>query len=664
MLLFRLIIFVKLCYMISCGSKFTDRSTNTSSLTNSVVPIDFQAELIDGHRKIAEDRGLSFSTDENFVGVKLTEETAEEIRGYYKTISLPYKMYSIYRDGSENVINFNVGHTGECRRAEEIISDSQVNNSINLLASFDIWRSQYLDSFGYRFSGFLNQTWRCIQVDTNLCANPDFHFPTEISQYSLGNMQLLDPCDPTVLPVDPTNLSLSSNFGASVTASWEEATGEGVPETDHFIVAVERNVEPNPFCDSPNVFTTTETSITVPATTGFHYVRVCAVGGTPSLSISQGIVGSIGVIQRETPLLASDGEADNFFGGAVAISGERAVVGAYFNDENGTYSGAAYVYKQNGVNWNEEVKLMASDGRPGDYLGSAVAIDGDVIVVGAPGLDYIGQQNGAAYVFRYNGSQWLEEEKLLASDSAKDNLFGNSVAVSGNRILVGAERHDGNGVSAGAAYMFEFDGQRWNETTKLVASLGSYTGYFGNSVAIEGDRAVIGSRGDDEFGRDAGAAYVFSFNGNEWIESTKLTANDAANGDGFGYDVSVSGDHIFVGSVAADDKGAVYAYRFDGTSWIESKLVASDGASADHFGITVSISGNRAVIGADNKSSGTAYVFRLDGDMWVEEKTIWPGDAGAERFGRSVSISGDQVVVGADRSSDLGYHSGKAYIYK
>jgi hypothetical protein len=194
----------------------------------------------------------------------------------------------------------------------------------------------------------------------------------------------------------------------------------------------------------------------------------------------------------------------------------------------------------------ESQKLLASDVTARDNFGYSVAVSGDTAVVGAYGDGDNGSESGSAYVFRYDGSDWVEEAKLTASDGAAGDHFGFSVAVSGGTAVVGAGRDDDSGSSSGSAYVFRYEGSDWVEEAKLTASDGAAFDWFGVLVAVSGDTAVVGAFGDDDSGSNSGSAYVFRYDGSDWVEEAKLTASDAAPspsfGARFGMSVAVSGD--------------------------------------------------------------------------------------------------------------------------
>ncbi|MBN1795656.1 MAG: FG-GAP repeat protein, partial [Sedimentisphaerales bacterium] len=192
---------------------------------------------------------------------------------------------------------------------------------------------------------------------------------------------------------------------------------------------------------------------------------------------------------QRAKLLASDGEEADLFGDSVDISGDTAVIGAYGDNDNGSNSGSAYIFCFNDSSWLQQAKLLTYDGAGYDYFGYFVAISGDTAVIGAFGDDDNGGDSGSAYIFGFNGSSWLQQAKLLASDGAAEDYFGFSVAISGDTAIIGAYSDDDNGYDSGSAYIFHFNGSSWLQQAKLLASDGADSDYFGFSVAISGDTA-------------------------------------------------------------------------------------------------------------------------------------------------------------------------------
>jgi len=373
----------------------------------------------------------------------------------------------------------------------------------------------------------------------------------------------------------------------------------------------------------------------------------------------------------EFKITASDGAAADRFGYSVSISGDYAVVGAYYDDDNGSFSGSAYVFKRTDTTWTQEAKLLPSDGAAEDFFGRSVSISGDYAVVGANFDDDNGAQSGSAYVFKRTGTSWTQEAKLLPSDGAANDMFGFSVSISGDYAVVGSANDD-NGQDAGSAYVFKRTGTSWTQEAKLLPADGAANDVFGFSVYISGDYAVMGARWDDDNGGNSGSAYVFKRTGTSWAQEAKLLASDGAAFDEFGVSVSISGDYAVVGAWRDDDNGtdagSAYVFKRNGTSWAqEAKLLPSGGAADDWFGNSVSISGDYAVVGAyldDGYDLGSAYLFKRTGISWAEEAKLLASDGAiGDLFGSSVSISGDYAVVGAVLDNDNGNDAGSAYLY-
>ena len=480
-------------------------------------------------------------------------------------------------------------------------------------------------------------------------------------------------------------------------------------------------------------------------------------------------------------LVAADAAADDEFGISVALDGDTAVIGARKDDDNGNQSGSAYVFtKVSGV-WSQKAKLIASDGAANDEFGSSVAVDGDTVIVGARQDD---TRNGSAYVFTKVSGVWSQKAKLIASDGAANDEFGISVAVEGDTVIVGANltNHidsDGNAVNdSGSAYVFTRDSAGgWSQKAKLTASDAAAEDLYGYSVAVSGDTVVVGAPYNDyddtdgDTNDDEGAAYFLSVL--EWagivdildsddgtrshivtgltndVEHTflvrgvnaaggglasagaggtptfaipdppngltadagdavvdltwvdpedstiekyqslqitqgrKLTASSTddpvVRGDGFGISVAVDGDTAVVGAYQDDDatiganSGSAHVFTrsspADPWSWA-AKLTASDAAANDEFGIAVAVDGDTIVVGAhqNDSSKGAAYVFTWNSSnsKWEQKAKLTASDgATSDEFGISVAVHGNTIVVGAHQDDDAtnGDNSGSAYVF-
>ncbi len=375
-------------------------------------------------------------------------------------------------------------------------------------------------------------------------------------------------------------------------------------------------------------------------------------------------------------LTASDGNAGDRFGFSVALDGNRALIGAWADDDNGTDSGSAYVFAWDGSAWMEVQKLMPSDGSSYDYFGLSVALDGDYALVGAPYF-YDAEKrmvSGAAYVFAWDGSAWVEVQRLSPSDLSADDRFGYRVALDGAYALVGAPGDDQMGSASGAAYVFEWNGSTWIERQKLVAPDGADNDGFSLSLSISEGRILIGAQYDDDNADDSGSAYVFEWEEGTWSTVSKLTDADSTNLGEFGKSVSVSGNRLLVGSSFHDgikDRiGSAHLYEWDGSSWkLVVKLAPSDGAAFSSFGGSVSLDGDLALVGArgddgNEMDTGSAYVYEWDGSGWRETKLTASDGAVGDWFGASASVSGERVLVGASFDDDNGLESGSAYVFE
>lgn len=385
--------------------------------------------------------------------------------------------------------------------------------------------------------------------------------------------------------------------------------------------------------------------------------------------------------EEQQKLTASDKMEGAMFGFSVSVNRNTAVVGAWRdNCDKGFACGSAYVYNFNGTDWSEVQKLTASDADIGNLFGYSVSVDLNRAIVGAwrdnceKGLDC-----GSAYVYNFDGTLWEEVQKLTASDAGAVDHFGISVSVSGNTTVVGAERVNCTaGDFCGSAYVFRHNGTSWVEQQKLTASDAAAGDLFGNSISISGDTVIVGAYMDDcSEDIECGAVYVFQLNGTRWIEQQKLTASDGDERGWFGRSISISGKFVFVGAnlgegTAGSASGSVYVFRFNGTSWIEvQKLIASDARATDHFGNSVSVSGNTAAIGAFSADClaaigcGSVYIFRFNGTSWIEEQKLNASDpAERNQFGGSVSVYGNNVLAGAILDDcDEGENCGAAYVF-
>jgi hypothetical protein len=264
-------------------------------------------------------------------------------------------------------------------------------------------------------------------------------------------------------------------------------------------------------------------------------------------------------------IVASDGKPGDMFGQTVDISGNSLIVGAPRSDAKGTDAGAAYVYAWNGSVYIEQKRLFPADSTAGDHFGSAVAMNGETVIVGAPDADLFGPNSGTAYIFFREGTLWSQQKKLVSPNGAAGDGFGWAVDIEFDTAVVGSPMDDTASVDAGAAYAFQRAGISWSSNGNFVPQGLATDDRFGSSVAISGASVVVSALLDDKAGMNAGAAYIFRHNGFSWYQSLELLANDAATGDAFGFSVAISGQMTAVSAYLDDDQGtssgATYVYE-------------------------------------------------------------------------------------------------------
>lgn len=313
-----------------------------------------------------------------------------------------------------------------------------------------------------------------------------------------------------------------------------------------------------------------------------------------------------------------------------------------------------------------------------DQFGVSVAISGDTALIGANAVNFPSSKGpGAAYVFVRSGNTWSLQTKLVPSDGVEDDMFGISVALSGNTALIGAFSQSS---FKGAAYIFVRNGTTWTQQAKLVASGGKVNDWFGYSVALTGDTALVGApQGDKGTLTDTGSVYVFRRSGTTWAWSQKIYASPSQADAKFGYSLAVSGDTLVVGAPYYndswwDDNGAAYMFFWvpDEELWQQTEQVLHpDSGGNVLFGFSVAISEPTILVGApqyslpDAQHIGRAYVFvPVEMGAWGLLQTLSPSIAAeGAKFGYSVAISGDMAVIGVP-FDDISYTNiGSAYVY-
>ncbi len=332
-------------------------------------------------------------------------------------------------------------------------------------------------------------------------------------------------------------------------------------------------------------------------------------------------------------------------GDAVAIDGEIAVVGA---PQIGARVGIAYVFERLGQSFKPWGPLVNTDRRPGDLFGRSAAVKGDTVVVGAPGSD---SGKGAVFVFQRNGESWEQQQKLVLPGSLQ---LGFAVALDGDTLVAGAPGTHGVKGSAGEVAVFKRANGVWKIARRLASPQPASAGYFGQAVAVSGARLVVGEAQKANSVDDHGAAYVFVESGTEWRLEQELTPAAAPSSDYYGCAVAISGDLVVVGARntkvgSKSAQGAVYAFARSASRWsLLPRLTAQVGQAGDEFGHAVALDGDRLVVGAARGSDrrGHFYLFERNGSAaWIQKLTTRDSTPGY-LLGTAVTIDNDTFVVG------------------
>lgn len=385
--------------------------------------------------------------------------------------------------------------------------------------------------------------------------------------------------------------------------------------------------------------------------------------------------------QTQQKIYGSDTAAGDYFGSSVSIDGDTLLVGAFYDDEPQTDTGAGFIFERTGATWTQSAKLVSGDPAMHDGMGFDVSLSGDVAVLGAPWDDLAipnsetKYNTGSAAIFENNGSDWIHKQKIVASDAqALDNL-GWGVSIEGTRLAVGAPKADvSNLADAGAVYIFEDIGGTWTEQAKITAPSPDESEEFGRGVKLLGNIIFIGAWRSDAAVGDAGAVYVFQESSGIWSHQQTITASDAVTGDGFGEYVAADNDLLLIGSWLSDDKGAAsgsaYVFRLVNNTWTEeAKLIAPDGAAGDRMGFRLDISNGIAAVGSrdDDHSgffdAGSTYLFKQINGSWQQLVKLVANDAQSnDNMGIGVAVSVDTVASSAERTDQSGTDSGSVYL--
>lgn len=327
-----------------------------------------------------------------------------------------------------------------------------------------------------------------------------------------------------------------------------------------------------------------------------------------------------GVWTQQAKLMAKDARPNDYFGISVSIAGDRILVGAAEGGNGNARTGAVYVYERSNKVWSLVQKLVPTAGAALDYFGYAVTLEGNIAVIGAPQTDAVAYDSGAAYIFEYDGAQFSQMAKLAPATGGVYGFFGGSVALSGTTALIG-QWDNGTGALKGSVFAYKQNAGSWVVQQELKASDGANGDTFGFSVALYNNKAFVGAPFRDGSCVNSGAVYVFGRYNDTWCEEQIIMPEDKNASQAFGSSVAVYGDMAAIGSYWDDDNGdysgSAYAYRDIEKVWTpQFKYLPTDGNVGQLFGISASMDQDRVIVGAngddDNGTdSGAAYQFSV-----------------------------------------------------
>lgn len=374
-----------------------------------------------------------------------------------------------------------------------------------------------------------------------------------------------------------------------------------------------------------------------------------------------------------------DAEEEDYFGAAIALSGDWAVVGSPPANRNAlAHRGKAYVYQRNADTWALVAQLDAPSGASEDYFGYAVAIDADarVLVVGAPGRDGPGgNATGAAYVYRETAGVWAHTDTLVAADGAAEDRFGSSVATRAGIVVVGAPLADSGAPDRGRVYVFAPAGVRYLQSGAYAPAAASAAAHYGERVLVAGDSVFVSAAGELSADSAQGAVYAHMLSGQDLSAPQRLLASDGQPDDRFGASLAFADGRLLVGAPGrVFGEGGAYLFQYAGGAWAQAAILQSfTGPPASLAGSEVALSGAQALLGAPsawiapNRAQGSVRSYRYGGGQWQAAEVLHRGDGAAfELFGFAVALSGDAAAVGSylDDTLAAGDDAGSVSVFR
>lgn len=378
---------------------------------------------------------------------------------------------------------------------------------------------------------------------------------------------------------------------------------------------------------------------------------------------------------EQTKLTASEPAKDDRFGAQIAVDGDTAVVSAHLDEAgNRVLAGSVHVFRRADGSWSRQQKLRPSGDARNEFFGSAVDIEGDTLVVGAPKEGE--HAGGAVYVFERRDGTWSQAQSLTLS--ADIGELGDSLDLEGDRLLVGAPYVVTDGRGSGQAYLYTRSGDTWSRQQIFEPFGDGETSLFGSQVALDGQTALVADYGEEvDAEAGAGAAYAYVRRNGSWVDQQRLTASDAADGDNFGTAMALDGDTAVFTAPGdthhdTDSAGSTYVFTRSNQTWSEQQKLTAPNITEDaYFGGTAILEDDTLVLaqnGANHSGvdyAGAAFVYSRQTDGWSHTRRLTASDAGAgDFFGTGLAIDQQTLLVGADEDSHSGVDkAGSAYVF-
>ena len=671
---------------INLGVLANDFDVDGDSLTIDTTPVNPPQN---GSLTLNTDGTFHYTPNANFTGTDSFEYKVEDGTGNAESATVTINVTSV----NDNPVAVSDSFT--------MNEDETLTTSVSLLANDSDLDGDSLTVNTTPVADVVNGTLTLNADGTFTYVPPANHYGSELFTYEVsdgngGTAQASVTI--TIYAINDTPIPVSDSYSVDENSSIDVSLSLGLIANDTDLDGDTLTVDTTPVVDVSNgtlVLSSDGTFTYTPYTNywgsdSFTYRVTDGNGGvattTVNITITEvpnqapviaGIDSTYTLTQGQDTVITAaatdvDGDAITWSFEEVLGSGSKyVVVGARYDDDNGTSSGSVYVYDANDLS-AQPTKLTAFDGAAGDAFGESIAFAADKIVVGAKGDDDNGSQSGSVYVYDANNLS-ATPTKLTAFDGAANDNFGVSIATAADKIVVSAYGDESN---TGSVYVYDVNNLSATPT-KLTAFDAAAGDYFGQSVAATADKIIVGASYDDDNGFSSGSVYVYDANDLS-AQPTKLTAFDGDSGDTFGGKLAVSGDKLIV-SAQQDEtdnniagSGSVYVYDINNLSATPTKLTPFDGAANDYFGVSVAATADKIFVGAtgddDNGSSGinsnTGSVYVYDANDLSAQPTKLTAFDGTDNdnFGERVAVFNDTIIVSAFRDDDNGI-SGSVYIF-